>query len=57
MSTGDEDGTVDLAEWIVDEISQANQDWRAIELGARELVELLAQRAAVQVGVAEALGS
>jgi hypothetical protein len=35
----------DLAEWIVDEISQSNQDWSAIELHARKLVELLAQRA------------
>jgi hypothetical protein len=31
----------DLAERIVDEISEADQDWRAIELDARELVELL----------------
>jgi hypothetical protein len=57
MSRGDEEETVDLAEWIVDEISQANQDWRAIELRARELVELLAQRAAVQAGVSERLGA
>ncbi len=32
----------DLAEWIVDEISEADQDWHAIQLRARELVELLA---------------
>lgn len=37
---------VDLAERIVDAISEANQDWRAIELRARELVELVARRAA-----------
>jgi hypothetical protein len=55
--TGDEDATADLAERIVDEISQADQDWRAIELRARELVELLAQRAAMQAGASEALGS
>ncbi len=33
----------DLAEWIVDQISEADQDWAAIELRARELVELLAR--------------
>lgn len=47
--TSDEQTTtqaVDLAERIVDEISEANQDWRAIELRARELVEIVAQRAA-----------
>jgi hypothetical protein len=45
--TSDEQTTtqaVDLAEWIVDAISEANQDWRAIELRARELVELATQR-------------
>ena len=31
----------DLAERIVDEISQSDQDWSAIELHARELLELL----------------
>lgn len=36
----------DLGERIVDEISEADQDWRAIELCARELVELAAERAA-----------
>jgi hypothetical protein len=40
----------DLAEWIVDEISEADQDWRAIELRARELVELL-ERLAARTGV------
>jgi hypothetical protein len=35
----------DLAERIVDEISQASQDWGAIELHARKLVEILARRA------------
>lgn len=35
----------DLAERIVDEISQANQDWPAIELRARELVEVVAEPA------------
>lgn len=35
----------DLAERIVDEISQSDQDWPAIERHARKLVELLAQRA------------
>lgn len=33
----------DLAERIVDEISQSDQDWGAIELHARELLELLAR--------------
>lgn len=49
MLTNDEQTTAraaDLAEWIVDEISEADQDWRAIELRARELVELVARRAA-----------
>jgi type II secretory pathway predicted ATPase ExeA len=32
----------DLAERIVDEISQADQDWSAIERQARKLVELVA---------------
>ncbi len=35
----------DLAEGIVDEISQSEQDWGAIERHARALVELLARRA------------
>ena len=35
----------DLAERIVDEISQSDQDWSAIEGHARRLVELLARRA------------
>jgi hypothetical protein len=51
MLTNDEQTTVrvaDLAEGIVDEISEANQDWRAVELHARELVELVAPRAATQ---------
>jgi hypothetical protein len=30
----------DLAEWLVDEISQADRDWHAVELRARDLVEL-----------------
>lgn len=36
----------DLAERIVDEISEADQDWPAIELCARELVEVVAGPAA-----------
>jgi hypothetical protein len=43
--TNDQQITVcvaDLAERIVDEISEANQDWRAIERHARKLVDLLA---------------
>lgn len=36
----------DLAERVVDEISEADQDWYVIEAHARELVELLARRAA-----------
>jgi hypothetical protein len=36
----------DLAERIVEEISEADQDWHAIELRARELVEVLARLAA-----------
>jgi hypothetical protein len=36
----------DLAELIVDEISQSDQDWSAIELHARKLLELLARQAA-----------
>jgi hypothetical protein len=35
----------DLAEGIVDEISQSEQDWGAIERDARALLELLARRA------------
>jgi hypothetical protein len=48
---GDEQTTIrvtDLAERIVEEISEADQDWRAIELRARDLVELLARLAARQ---------
>lgn len=51
MSANYEQTTIhaaDLAELIVDEISAAGQDWRAIELHARELVEILARRASVQ---------
>ena len=33
----------DLAERIVDEISEADQDWAAVELHARELVEVVAE--------------
>jgi hypothetical protein len=33
---------IDLAEWLVDEISEADRDWHAIELRARELLELAA---------------
>jgi hypothetical protein len=36
----------DLAERIVEEISEADQDWHATELRARELVEVLARLAA-----------
>lgn len=36
----------DLAEQIVDEISEADQDWLAIELRAHELVEAVAGLAA-----------
>lgn len=36
----------DLAEQIAQEISEADQDWHAIELRARELVEVLARLAA-----------
>jgi hypothetical protein len=35
----------DLAERIVDEISQSDQNWAAIERHARSLVKLLALRA------------
>jgi hypothetical protein len=35
----------DLAERIVDEISQSDQNWGAIERHARALVELIALRA------------
>jgi hypothetical protein len=45
----------DLAERIVDEISQSDQDWSAIELRARKLVELLAQRADGQATLAGGL--
>ncbi len=34
----------DLAEWIVEAISEADQDWHAIEVRARELAELAARR-------------
>lgn len=34
----------DLAEGIVDEISRSGQDWPAIELRVRELLELVGQR-------------
>jgi hypothetical protein len=34
----------DLAEWIVEAISEADQDWRAIAAGARELAELATRR-------------
>lgn len=34
----------DLAERIVDEISESAQDWSAIERHARQLVEVLARR-------------
>jgi hypothetical protein len=33
----------DLAERIVDEVSEADQDWRTIEQYAQELAELTAQ--------------
>jgi hypothetical protein len=46
----------DLAERIVDEISQSDQDWSAIEQHARKLVELLAQRARRQATSAGRLG-
>jgi hypothetical protein len=36
----------DLAERILDEVSAATQDWRAIEHCARELYELAAARVA-----------
>lgn len=44
-----EDATIraaDLAERIVDEVSEADQDWRTIEQHARELAELATQAAA-----------
>ncbi len=34
----------DIAELIVDEISQCDQDWSAIERHARKLVELVTRR-------------
>jgi hypothetical protein len=46
----------DLAERIVDEISQSDQDWPAIERHARKLVELLAQRADGHAAPAGRLG-
>lgn len=51
MPTSDEQITTqaaDLAEWIVDEISESDQDWRAVELRTRELLELVRRRAATQ---------
>jgi len=48
MSTDDQKMTIratDLAEWIVDEISEAGRDWQVIEARARELVELAAHQA------------
>jgi hypothetical protein len=45
----DESTTVhaaDLAERILDEVSEAEQDWRTIERCARELYELAAARVA-----------
>lgn len=47
---------IDLAEWIVDEISGADRDWHAIELRARELLELAAHEARGRVA-SEAVGS
>ncbi len=47
--TNDQTTTVraaDLAERIVQEISEADQNWHAIELCARELVEVLTRLAA-----------
>jgi hypothetical protein len=47
--TSDQSTTVraaDLAERIVEEVSEAGQDWHAIELRAQELVEVLARLAA-----------
>jgi hypothetical protein len=41
---------IDLAEWIVDEISEAERDWHAIELRARELLELAAREAGDRAG-------
>lgn len=55
MLTDDEQTTIrtaDLAEWIVDEISEADRDWHAIELRARELVELLERQTAAQAAAA-----
>lgn len=46
--TGDEQASIraaDLAEWIVQEISEADQDWGAIAQRARELLALAMQRA------------
>ncbi len=40
----------DLAERIVDEISEADHDWASIELRARELVSLLASARALPAG-------
>jgi hypothetical protein len=44
----DEDATAraaGLAEWIIDEVSSADQDWCAVQRCARELAELAAQAA------------
>jgi hypothetical protein len=41
---------IDLAEWIVDAVSAAERDWRAIELRARELLELAAREANGRAG-------
>jgi hypothetical protein len=44
--TGREQTTIraaDLAERLVDQISEAGQDWAKIELHARELLELVAK--------------
>jgi hypothetical protein len=46
-------GAADLAERIVDEISQAGQDWPAIEREAQELLELIARLAAGQAAAAD----
>ncbi len=43
----------DLAERIVDEISQADRDWPAIELCSHELVEVIAELAS---GTATTIG-
>lgn len=45
----------DLAERLVDEISQSDQDWSAIERHARKLVELIARRSDGQATPARTL--